>query len=110
MDFNIGYPHTVWQAYLKIVGESLDADATQLVEHLEARPFRGREVEFDGTIYGWITLDEISVLHNALAALEIQELLDDSTDGSQVRKFHADLIDALAQLHSHGCDALVVAC
>ena len=109
LEFNVGYDPTVWSAYQNLISKLVRADAHELIGHLEARPFRGAVVEFDGSIYGWLTNTELSKLLNALGELKANEMARQVLETSDLAIFHEALVSALATCKQLGCDMIVKA-
>ena len=111
LDFNLGYQHIAWEHYRETVRDFISVNALELIGHLEGRPFRGDEIEFDGQVYGWLTKSEITELYDELKCVDPkQSTFVGPNAANGISRFHSHLLDALHQLGSRQLDCINVAC
>ncbi len=104
LDFDQGYKHSyVWGPYRKLVQSRLSPAAVEALEHLDnGRPLRGKRVVNDGCLFSWLTLSEITALHDSLSQITATDVGD-----PELEEFHQDLVDALATLKKKKCDLIL---
>ncbi len=81
----------IWPDYREVVEPHLPRGINLLLEFLEeGRPLRGKKIISDGCLFGWLALQEVKDLHQALTSLDEDEVHVDDFD-----EFHEELVESL---------------
>ena len=103
VDSNFWKMAAFWDLLEKLKGK-IDDGAYDLLHHFEGgRPLLGGEIDLDGSIYGWLTLDEARKLKGALEKAH-QATPDPTGDG-----FLKELIGWLKEITDQGLDLFFLA-
>lgn len=82
----------IWEPYRGEIYEQISPEANKLLMHLEkGRPFKGTGIDYDGCVFGWLTLEEVQTLHAALEPLDQTQFSEE-----YFQDFHQQLVETLA--------------
>ncbi|HUG69506.1 MAG TPA: hypothetical protein VMM76_17275 [Pirellulaceae bacterium] len=107
LPFNEGWKHNCsWQPYRNIVKRHVTRQSGRSLAHLEdGRPLRGKRIDYDGCLFGWLTADEVKELHQSLS--QLHDALIANTDFVD---FHETLVESLKIVSSDSRDLFMGAC
>jgi hypothetical protein len=93
--------HYVWGDYRSIVDPHLSGQGKKLLEFIDAgRPFVGAGIDYDGSMFAWLTAAETKNLLDELTAIDADEL-------GELDEFHEELIESLQGTVDRGADLFV---
>ena len=88
----------VWEDYRSVVEPLITPESKQSLQFLDAgRPLKGSGIDYDGCVFGWLTLDEATELHETLTKIDAKALEQRGLD-----EFHEELLDSLGQTKDKG--------
>ena len=98
---NEGWKHgQVWPVYRRQLKKHLSRSQRKLLAHLDdGRAFRGKGIEYDGSVFTWLTTAEVRELHESLSQLEPSTLTL-----SELSDFHEDLVKTLEVIATQSRD------
>src|SRR5262249_16832443 len=94
----------VWGDYRSIADPHLSAQGKKLLEFMDSgRPFVGSGIDYDGSLFAWLTAAEAKSLLVELTSIDAATLGD-------LDEFHEELIESLQETVDRGADLFVGAC
>jgi hypothetical protein len=107
LPFNEGWKHSyVWEPYFKIVKKNITRQSRKSLAHLDdGRPFRGKGIDYDGCLFGWLSADEVKELCQSLSKVDDALIAD-----TEFVNFHGTLVESLRIVSSDSRDLFMGAC
>jgi hypothetical protein len=93
--------YSVWEDYRSMVDSLLSKKGKALLAFMESgRPFVGSSVEHDGSMFAWLTADEVKSLLEELSAI-------DTEDFGELDEFHEELVESLQETADRKADLFI---
>jgi len=109
LPFNEGWKHTSsWGPYRSIVESLITPGAVKSLQWIEdGRPLRGNSIGQDGSLFAWLTAEEVGELCQSLESLDDDAL--EEIEAEEFDEFHEGLVDSLVSVMANSQSLLVFA-
>lgn len=106
LPFNEGWKHYhVWALYRAAVAGHVTPESERSLEYLESgRPLKGSRVDHDGSVFGWLTPQEVGELYRSLSQLDGASIADED-----LAEFHEALVESLKTIRNRNAALLMAA-